>query len=70
MNALSKSGVPSSKTPTTGSSTTSFWNNPSLTNQKQYGSVNSNGSINLGFGSTWNPMTGTSSFGGNLMSTP
>lgn len=70
MNALSKSGVPSSKTPTTGSSTSSFWSNPSLTNQKQYGSVNSNGSINLGFGSTWNPMTGqkTSSFGG--LSTP
>lgn len=56
INALSKKGVPTSKVGTTGSSyqISQYWSNPSL-GDKKYGSVNSDGSINVG-GNTWNPM--------------
>ena len=82
INALSKNGVPSSKVQTEGltggnglmsNSRYGSRNNTSLlTGQKTYGSFNKDGSMNMGFGNTWNPMTGqkTSSIGGNLMSTP
>ena len=84
MNALASNGVPSTKVPTDSNGLTggngimsnsrfgSRNNTSLLTGQKAYGSFNSDGSMNMGFGNTWNPMTGqkTSSIGGNLMSTP
>ena len=72
MNALASNGVPSTKVPTGGVTSNSQSNSSLLTGQKTYGSFNSDGSMNMGFGNTWNPMTGqkTSSIGGNLMNTP